>query len=53
MVIRLWQGKIALWKSFWLFGVGGGVFIGLPVFAAIMALTDVPDNTTATVLVSA
>ncbi len=29
MIIRVWQGKLALWKTFWLFGAGGGILIGL------------------------
>jgi hypothetical protein len=53
MIIRLWRGEIVLWKSFWLFGVGGAAVIGLPIFAAMMALTDVPDDTTATIFVFA
>jgi hypothetical protein len=53
MIIRLWQGEIALWKIFWVFGVGGGVIFGLPIFAAMLALTDVPDDTTETIFVSA
>jgi hypothetical protein len=53
MIIRLWRGEIALWKSFWLFGVGGGALIGLPIFATMLALTDVPDDTTASIFVFA
>ena len=47
MIIRLWRGEVALWKTFWLFGVGGGLLLGLPIFGAILALTDVPDDATA------
>jgi len=53
MISRLWRGDIPLWKSFWLFGVGGGALLGLPIFSAMLALTDVPDETTALVFVSA
>ena len=53
MIVRLWRGDIDLRKTFWLFGVGGGLLLGLPLFAAMMALTDVPDDATATVFVSA
>jgi len=53
MINRLWHGEIDLWKSFWLFGVGGGAFLGLPIFSAMLALTDVPDETTALIFVSA
>ena len=53
MNIRLWRGEIALWKTFWLFGAGGGVVLGLPIFAAILALTDVPDDTTASIFLTA
>jgi hypothetical protein len=44
MIIQLWQGKITLWKSFWLFGVGGGALVGLPIFSAMLALTDIPTK---------
>jgi len=44
MISRLWRGEIALWKTFWLFGVGGGLAIGLPIFSAMIALTDVPND---------
>jgi len=48
MFLRVWRGEVILWKTFWLFGLGGGVLLGLPIFGALLALTDVPDNTTAT-----
>jgi len=47
MILRLWRGEAALWKTFWLFGAGGGVVLGLPLFSAMLALTDVPDDATA------
>ena len=53
MISRLWRGEIPLWKSFWLFGVGGGTLLGLPIFSTMLALTDVPDEATALVFVSA
>ena len=53
MIIRLWRGEVALWKTFWLFGVGGGFVLGLPIFGAMLALTDVPDDTTASIFVTA
>ena len=53
MIARLWRGDIALWKTFWLFGAVGGLILGLPVFGAMLALTDVPDDATALQFVSA
>jgi hypothetical protein len=53
MITQLWRGEIALWKTFWLFGVVGGLALGLPIFSAMLALTDVPDGTTAMVFLSA
>jgi hypothetical protein len=53
MIIRVWRGKIALQYTFWLFGVGGGLALGLPIFSAMMALTDVPDDDTAVVFLAA
>lgn len=53
MIIRLWRGEVALWKTFWLFGVGGGFVFGLPIFGALLALTDVPDDTTASIFLAA
>jgi hypothetical protein len=53
MFIRLWRGEIELWKTFWLFGVSGGLAIGLPIFSAMLALTDVPDDDTAVVFLAA
>ena len=53
MVIQLWRGEIGLLLTFWLFGVCGAVLFGLPLFAAMMALTDVPDNNTASIFISA
>ena len=53
MIIRLWRGEMALWKTFWLFGVGGGLLLGLPVFGAILAITDVPDDATASIFLLA
>ncbi|MDA0307069.1 MAG: hypothetical protein O3B76_12445 [Proteobacteria bacterium] len=47
MILQLWRGEIALWKTFWLFGADGGVVLGLPIFSALLALTDVPDDATA------
>jgi hypothetical protein len=47
MVLRVWRGEVALWKTFWLFGLGGGILLGLPIFGALLAMTDVPDDTTA------
>jgi len=48
MFTRLWRGDIPLWQSFWLFGGGGGLLLVLPIFAGMLALTDVPDDATAT-----
>ena len=42
-----------MWKTFWLFGAGGGLLLALPIFSAMLALTDVPDNTTASMFVAA
>ena len=28
ILLRLWRGEITLWKTFWLFGVFGGIIIG-------------------------
>ena len=53
MITQLWRGEIPLWKTFWLFGAGGGLAIGLPIFGAMLALTDVPDDTTASVFLAA
>jgi len=53
MILRLWRGEIALWKTFWLFGVGGGVVLGVPIFSAMLALTDVPDDATASKFLAA
>ena len=53
MITRLWRGEITLWKTFWLFGVGGGLVLGLPIFSAMLALTDVPDDITAMVFLAA
>ena len=53
MITQLWRGEIALWKTFWLFGVVGGLAFGLPIFSAMLALTDVPDDTTAMVFLAA
>jgi uncharacterized membrane protein len=53
MITQLWRGEITLWKTFWLFGVGGGLALGLPIFSAMLALTDVPDDTTASIFLSA
>lgn len=47
MIIRIWRGEVTLWKTFWFWGAGGGLALGLPLFAAILALTDVPDDATA------
>ena len=53
MITQLWRGEIPLWKTFWLFGVGGGLVLGLPIFSAMLALTDVPDDITAMVFLAA
>jgi hypothetical protein len=53
MIIQLWRGEIPLWKTFWLFGMGGGLVLGLPIFSAMLALTDVPDDTTASIFLAA
>ncbi|MBT3905364.1 MAG: hypothetical protein HOB79_17010 [Rhodospirillaceae bacterium] len=52
-IIRVWRGELALWKTFWLFGVGGGLLFGLPIFGALLALTDVPDDHTASIFLFA
>jgi hypothetical protein len=28
MITQLWRGELALWKTFWLFGAGGGQAFG-------------------------
>lgn len=48
MIPRLWRGEISLFWTFWLFGAGGGLLIGLPLFSTLLALTEPPENTTAT-----
>jgi hypothetical protein len=53
MITQLWRGEIELWKTFRLFGVGGGLALGLPIFSAMLALTDVPDDDTALVFIAA
>lgn len=53
MITQLWRGELELWKTFWLFGVGGGLALGLPIFSAMLALTDVLDDTTALIFLSA
>jgi hypothetical protein len=53
MIIRLWRGEIGLLRAFWLFGAGGGVLLVLPLFATMLALTDVPDDSTASVFLFA
>jgi hypothetical protein len=53
LIIQLWRGEIALWKTFWLFCVGGGLALGLPIFSAMLALTDVPDDTIASIFLAA
>jgi hypothetical protein len=50
MVMHLWRGEIMLWKSYWLFGVCGSAALGLPVLATMLALTDVPDDATASMI---
>jgi hypothetical protein len=47
MLKLIWTGELGLWKTFWLLGVGGVLFAAIPIFAAMMALTDVPDDDTA------
>jgi hypothetical protein len=51
--LRVWRGEVTLWKTYWLFGACGGILLGLPIFGALLALTDVPDNTTATFFIIA
>jgi hypothetical protein len=53
MIIRLWRGELGLWKTFWLFGLTGGLLLGLPIFGGILALTDVPDNRAASLFLLA
>jgi len=53
MIKRVWLGEVALWKSFWLLGVGGFVFLALPLAGALLALTNVPDDQTATAFLTA
>jgi hypothetical protein len=53
MITQLWRGEIKLWKTFWLFGVGGGLALGLPIFSAMLALTDVPPDDTASIFLAA
>ena len=36
MIVRVWQGKLALWKTFWLFGAVGGILIGLSPAIALL-----------------
>jgi hypothetical protein len=47
MLKLIWTGELGLWKTFWLLGVGGALFAAIPIFAAMLALTDVPDDNTA------
>jgi hypothetical protein len=47
MLKLIWKGELALWKTFWLLGVGGILFAAIPTFSAMLALTDVPDDDTA------
>jgi hypothetical protein len=47
MLKLIWTGELALWKTFWLLGVGGVLFAAIPIFAAMLALSDVPDDDTA------
>ena len=47
MLKLIWTGELGLWKTFWLLGVGGILFAASPIFAAMLALTDVPDDDTA------
>ena len=37
MIVRVWQGKLALWKTFWLFGAGSGILIILPPIVTVLA----------------
>ena len=37
MIVRVWQGKLALWKTFWLFGAGGWILIGLSPAISMLA----------------
>ncbi len=52
MIVRRWRGQVAIWKSFWLFGVGGGLLLSLPILGGMLALTDVPDPTTASIILA-
>lgn len=47
MLKLIWAGEMGLRKTFWLPGVGGVLFAAIPIFAAMLALTDVPDDNTA------
>ncbi len=48
--LKVWHGKADLPKVFWIFGVVGEMIVGLPFLALLLALTDVPDNETASLL---
>ena len=39
MIVRVWQGELDLWKTFWLFGAGGGILIALPPVVALVGKT--------------
>jgi hypothetical protein len=47
MLKLIWTDELGLWKTFWLLGVGGVLFAAIPIFAVMLALTDVPDDDTA------
>ena len=39
MIVRVWQGKLALWKTFWLFGAGGGSLVALAPVVVLLGKT--------------
>ena len=53
MIKRIWRGELPLWASYWIVGVGGAAFLGVPVFAAMLALTDIPEDDVASLFLGA
>jgi len=53
MIKRIWRGELPLWASYWIVGVGGAAFLGVPVFAAMLALTGVPEDDVASLFLGA
>jgi hypothetical protein len=43
----VWQGKLALWKQFWLYGAAGGLTLHLLLGVLFMGLTESPEDSIA------